>query len=133
MEVEWDFSIFCVVCVFGHKWYYMKISMCLIITGTSKFLIRFSGCRYRKYKVFVQPAINLSWVLAERKIHLVYGQGNRWLSRLVSEAAYIRGSQVLSIIPKALKALAWFNISIILSCHSRSIDYFHIVGTFEHL
>ncbi|KAK9178565.1 hypothetical protein WN943_027757 [Citrus x changshan-huyou] len=42
---------------------------------------------------------------SERKLHLVYGGGNRGLSKLVSEAAFVRGSQVLSIIPSALKPL----------------------------
>ena len=36
---------------------------------------------------------------------MVYGRGDRVLSKLVSEAAYIIGSQVLGIIPKTLKPL----------------------------
>ncbi|KAK9218092.1 hypothetical protein WN943_006726 [Citrus x changshan-huyou] len=43
----------------------------------------------------------------KRKLHLVYGGGDRGLSKLVSEAAFVRGSQVLGIIPKALKPLGW--------------------------
>ncbi|KAK9222033.1 hypothetical protein WN944_010464 [Citrus x changshan-huyou] len=35
----------------------------------------------------------------------MYGGGNRELSKLVSEAAFVRGSQVLRIIPRALKSL----------------------------
>ena len=35
----------------------------------------------------------------------MYGGGNRGLSKLVSEAAFVRGSQVLFIIPRALKPL----------------------------
>ena len=35
----------------------------------------------------------------------MYGEGNRGLSKLVSEAAFVRGSQVLGIIPRALKPL----------------------------
>ncbi|KAH9781454.1 cytokinin riboside 5'-monophosphate phosphoribohydrolase [Citrus sinensis] len=62
-----------------------------------------SGFRYGKYKEFVQAAIDLDRAIAERKLHLVYGGGDRGLSKLVSEAAFIRGSQVLGIIPKALK------------------------------
>ncbi|KAK9174912.1 hypothetical protein WN944_026916 [Citrus x changshan-huyou] len=49
--------------------------------------------------------INLGRSIAERKLHLVYGGGNRGLSKLVSEAAFVRGSQVLGIIPRALKPL----------------------------
>ncbi|KAL5794685.1 hypothetical protein ACOSP7_003279 [Xanthoceras sorbifolium] len=41
-------------------------------------------------------------VLAEKKIHLVYGGGNLGLMGRVSKAAYDGGSQVLGIIPKAL-------------------------------
>ncbi|KAK9199090.1 hypothetical protein WN944_014277 [Citrus x changshan-huyou] len=50
-------------------------------------------------------AIDLGRSIAERKLHLVYGGGNRGLSKLVSEAAFIIGSQVLGIIPRALKPL----------------------------
>ncbi|KAK9195352.1 hypothetical protein WN943_003473 [Citrus x changshan-huyou] len=64
-----------------------------------------SGFRYGKYKEFVQAAIDLGRAIAERKLHLVYGGGSRGLSKLVSEAAFVRGSQVLGIIPKALKPL----------------------------
>ncbi|XP_024035565.1 probable cytokinin riboside 5'-monophosphate phosphoribohydrolase LOGL6 [Citrus clementina] len=64
-----------------------------------------SGFRYGKYKEFVQAAIDLGRAIAERKLHLVYGGGDRGLSKLVSEAAFVRGSQVLGIIPKALKPL----------------------------
>ncbi|KAK9174650.1 hypothetical protein WN944_029687 [Citrus x changshan-huyou] len=54
---------------------------------------------------FVEVAIDLGRSIAERKLHLVYGGGNRGLSKLVSEAAFIKGSQVLAIIPRALKPL----------------------------
>ncbi|XP_024033506.1 probable cytokinin riboside 5'-monophosphate phosphoribohydrolase LOGL8 [Citrus clementina] len=64
-----------------------------------------SGFRYGKYKEFVQVAIDLGRAIAERKLHLVYGGGDRGLSNLVSEAAFVRGTQVLGIIPKALKPL----------------------------
>ncbi|KAK9190120.1 hypothetical protein WN943_018722 [Citrus x changshan-huyou] len=40
--------------------------------------------------------------LTERQLHLVYEEGDRGLSKLVSETASVRGSQVLDIIPKAL-------------------------------
>ena len=64
-----------------------------------------SGFRHRKYKEFVQATIDLDRAIAERKQHLVYGRGDRRLSKLVSEAAFVRGSQVLGIILKALKPL----------------------------
>ncbi|KAK9214940.1 hypothetical protein WN944_006942 [Citrus x changshan-huyou] len=60
---------------------------------------------YGKHKEFVDAAIDLSRSIAERKLHLVYGGGNRGLSKLVSEAAFVRGSQVLGIILRALKPL----------------------------
>ncbi|KAK9185112.1 hypothetical protein WN943_025465 [Citrus x changshan-huyou] len=64
-----------------------------------------SGFNYGKHKEFVEAAIDLGRRIAERKLHLVYGGGNRGLSKLVSEAAFIRRSQVLGIIPIALKPL----------------------------
>ncbi|KAK9230108.1 hypothetical protein WN944_023075 [Citrus x changshan-huyou] len=64
-----------------------------------------SGFRYGKYKEFLQAAIDLGRVITERKLHLVYGGGERGLSKLVSEAVFVQRSQVLCIIPKALKPL----------------------------
>ncbi|KAK9183238.1 hypothetical protein WN944_026388 [Citrus x changshan-huyou] len=64
-----------------------------------------SRFHYGNYKEFVQVAMDLGRAIAERKLHLVYGGGGRGLSKLVSEAAFVRGSQVLGIIPKALKPL----------------------------
>ncbi|KAK9208804.1 hypothetical protein WN944_001164 [Citrus x changshan-huyou] len=58
-----------------------------------------------KHKEFVEAAIDLGRSITERKLHLVYGGGNRGLSKLVSEATFFRGSQVLGIIPRALKSL----------------------------
>ncbi|KAK9217575.1 hypothetical protein WN943_006202 [Citrus x changshan-huyou] len=57
------------------------------------------------YKEFVQAAVDLGRTIAKRKLHLVYGGGDRGLSKLVSKAAFVRGSQMLGIIPKALKPL----------------------------
>ncbi|KAL9409058.1 hypothetical protein AB3S75_047445 [Citrus x aurantiifolia] len=65
------------------------------------------GFRYEKYKEFVQAAVDFGRAIAERKLHLVYGGGDRGLSKLVSEAAFVRGSHVLSIISKALKPLGF--------------------------
>ncbi|KAH9671201.1 hypothetical protein KPL70_017267 [Citrus sinensis] len=64
-----------------------------------------SGFTYGKHKEFVESAIDLGRSIAARKLHLVYGGGNRGLSKMVSEAAFIRGSQVLGIIPRVLKPL----------------------------
>ncbi|KAK9214130.1 hypothetical protein WN944_006118 [Citrus x changshan-huyou] len=64
-----------------------------------------SGFNYSKHKEFVEAAIDPSRSIAKRKLHLVYRGGNRGLSKLVSEATFVRGSQVLGIIPRALKPL----------------------------
>ena len=64
-----------------------------------------SGFNYGKHKEFVEAVIDLGRSIAERKLHLVYGGGNRGLLKLVSEAVFFRGSQVLGIIPRALKHL----------------------------
>ncbi|KAK9208748.1 hypothetical protein WN944_001108 [Citrus x changshan-huyou] len=58
---------------------------------------------------FVQAAVDLGRAIAERKLHLVYGGGDRGLSKLVSEAIFIRGNQVLGIIPQALKPLGYMS------------------------
>ena len=54
-----------------------------------------SGFNYDKHKEFVETTIDLGRNIVGRKLHLVYGGGNRGLSKMVSEAAFIRGSQVL--------------------------------------
>ena len=64
-----------------------------------------SGFTYRKHKDFVEAAIDFGRNIAARKLHLVYRRGNRGLSKMVSEAAFIRGSQVLGIILRVLKSL----------------------------
>ena len=64
-----------------------------------------SGFTYGKHKEFVEAAIDLGRSIAARNLHLVYGGGNRGLSKLVSEAAFIKRSQVLGIIPRVLKPL----------------------------
>ena len=64
-----------------------------------------SGFTYGKHKEFVEAAIDLGRIIAAIKLHLVYGGGNRGLSKLISEAAFVKGSQVLGIIPRALKPL----------------------------
>ncbi|KAK9175110.1 hypothetical protein WN944_027116 [Citrus x changshan-huyou] len=71
-----------------------------------------SGFNYGKYKEFVEASIDLGRSIAERKLHLVYRGGNRGLSKLVSEAAFVKESQVLSIIPRVLKPLGSFSDSL---------------------
>ncbi|KAK9222327.1 hypothetical protein WN944_010762 [Citrus x changshan-huyou] len=63
------------------------------------------GFTYGKHKEFIAAAIDLGRSIAARKLHLVYGGGNRGLSKMVSEATFIRRSQVLGIIPRVLKPL----------------------------
>ena len=65
----------------------------------------FPGFHYGKYKEFVQAVVDLGRLIAERKLHLVYRGDERGLSRLISEVVFTRGSQVLGIIPKAIKPL----------------------------
>ncbi|KAK9221927.1 hypothetical protein WN944_010358 [Citrus x changshan-huyou] len=54
-----------------------------------------SGFNYGKHKEFMEAAIDLGRSIAARKLHLVYE----------GEAAFLRGSQVLGIIPRVLKPL----------------------------
>ena len=62
----------------------------------------FGGSSPGKEKEFLESANHLGQVLAERKIHLVYGGGNLGLMGGVSIAASLGGSQVLGVVPKAL-------------------------------
>jgi cytokinin riboside 5'-monophosphate phosphoribohydrolase len=62
----------------------------------------FCGSSSGKNEKFVEVAHNLGQVLAERKINLIYGGGSLGLMGCVSTAAYVGGSKVLGIIPKAL-------------------------------
>ena len=51
-----------------------------------------SGFHYGKYKDVVQVAVDFGRAIAERKLYLVYGGGDRGLSKLVSEDVFIRGN-----------------------------------------
>ncbi|KAK9204721.1 hypothetical protein WN943_014985 [Citrus x changshan-huyou] len=64
-----------------------------------------SRFNYGKHKEFVEATINLGRSIEERELHLVYGGGNQGLSKVVSEAVFVKESQVLGIIPRALKPL----------------------------
>jgi uncharacterized protein (TIGR00730 family) len=62
----------------------------------------FGGSSPGKEKEFLKSANHLGRVLVERKIHLVYGGGSLRLMGGVSIAAFLGGSQVLGVVPKAL-------------------------------
>jgi len=76
------------------------------MTGSSGHQIKnicvFGGFGPRKEKEFLESTNHLGRVLAERKIHLVYGGGSLGLMGSVSTYVFLGGSQVLGIIPKAL-------------------------------
>ena len=76
------------------------------MAGSSSHHIRnicvFSGSSPGKEKEFLESATHLGQVLAERKIHLVYGGGSLGLMGGVSVAVFLGGSQVLWVVPKAL-------------------------------
>ena len=75
------------------------------MAGSSSHHIRnicvFGGSSPGKEKEFLESANHLGRVLAERKIHLVYGGGSLGLMGGVSMAAFLGGSQVLGVVPKA--------------------------------
>ncbi|XVF19642.1 hypothetical protein REPUB_Repub11eG0128300 [Reevesia pubescens] len=62
----------------------------------------FCGSNPGKDEEFVNIANNLGRVLAEQKIHLVYGGGSLGLMGCVVTAAHLGGSKVLGVIPRAL-------------------------------
>ncbi|XP_052312909.1 probable cytokinin riboside 5'-monophosphate phosphoribohydrolase LOGL10 [Populus trichocarpa] len=62
----------------------------------------FCGSSPGKEREFLESANHLDRVLAERKIHLVYGGGSLGLMGSVSIAVFLGDSQVLGVIPKAL-------------------------------
>ncbi|KAK2645989.1 hypothetical protein Ddye_021184 [Dipteronia dyeriana] len=64
----------------------------------------FGDTNYRKYREFVEAATHLGKVLAEQKIHLVYGGGNLGLMGCVSPVTRDGGSQILGIVPKPMAA-----------------------------
>ncbi|KAK9185083.1 hypothetical protein WN943_025436 [Citrus x changshan-huyou] len=67
----------------------------MVVSSSRQFknIFVLSGFHYGKYKEFVQVAVDLGHAISERKLHLVYGGGNRRLSKFVSEAVFIRGNQ----------------------------------------
>jgi hypothetical protein len=76
------------------------------MAGSSSHHIRnicvFGGSSPGKENEFLESANHLGQVLAERKIHLMYGGGSLGLMGDVSIAAFLGGSQVFGVVPKAL-------------------------------
>jgi len=76
------------------------------MAGSSSHHIRnicvFGGSSPGKEKEFLELANHFGQVLIERKIHLVYEEGSLGLMGGVSIAAFLGGSQVLGVVPKAL-------------------------------
>ena len=76
------------------------------MAGPSSYHIKnicvFGGSSPGKEIAFLEAANHLGEVLAERKIHLVYEGGSLGLMGGVSIAAFLGGSQVLGVVPKAL-------------------------------
>ncbi|KAL9350792.1 hypothetical protein Peur_058047 [Populus x canadensis] len=76
------------------------------MAGSSSHHIRnicvFGGSSPGKEKEFLESANHLGQVLAERKIHLVYGGGSLGLMGGVAIAIFLGGSQVLGVVPEAL-------------------------------
>jgi len=62
----------------------------------------FGGSSPGKEKEFLESTNHLGQVLAERKIHLMYGGGSLGLIRGVSITAFLGGSQVLGVVLEAL-------------------------------
>jgi hypothetical protein len=75
------------------------------MAGSSSHQIRnifvFGGSSPGKEKEFLESTNHLGRVVAERKIHLVYGGGTLGLMAGVLIATFLGGSQVLGVVPKA--------------------------------
>ena len=98
-------------------------------TSSRKFtnICVFCGSSSGKDEGFEEAATNLGKVLAEKRIHLVYGGGNLGLMGCVSKAAHEGGSQVLGIIPKALATCDIIGdtvgeVKIVSSMHERKAE-----------
>jgi hypothetical protein len=95
----------------------------------------FYGFSPGKEKEFLESANHLGRVLAERKIHLVYGGGNLGLMESVSTVAFLGGSQVLGVIPKALAKVDLIGKTVgkelqVFSISERMTAMFEHVGAF---
>ncbi|KAL5745968.1 hypothetical protein ACOSP7_027114 [Xanthoceras sorbifolium] len=95
----------------------------------------FCGSSSGKNREFEEAADQLGKVLAEKKIHLVYGGGNLGLMGRVSKAAYDGGSQVLGVIPKALSVSGVTGntigeVQIVSDMHERKAEMFSHADAF---
>lgn len=63
----------------------------------------FCGSRSGNNPLFEQQARELGYFLAEKKITLIYGGGNKGMMAAVSNAALEKGGRVTGIIPSILK------------------------------
>jgi hypothetical protein len=76
------------------------------MAGPSSYHIKnicvFGGSSPGKEIAFLEAANHLGQVLAEKKIHLVYGGGSLGLMGGVAIAVFLGGSQVLGVVPEAL-------------------------------
>ena len=95
----------------------------------------FCGSSSGKDVEFEEAAKNLGKVLAEKRMHLVYGGGNLGLMGCVSKAAHEGGSQVLGIIPKALATCDIIGdtvgeVKIVSSMHERKAEMLDNVDAF---
>lgn len=63
----------------------------------------FGGAYPGKDKIFANEAIRLGEVLAQRKIHLIYGGGSTGLMGAVATTTHHGGSHVLGIVPRHFK------------------------------
>ena len=83
-----------------HKLFLKSIPMAATPNKQFKNICVLSGFNYGKHKEFIEATIDLNRSIVERKLHSVYGGGNWGLSKLVSEATFVRENQVLGIIPR---------------------------------
>ena len=81
----------------------LRIKMKITSTRKSRSICVFYGAFPGKDEEYLKAANHLGRVLAERKIHLVYGGGSVGLMGGVASTASLGGSQVLGIILGPLK------------------------------
>jgi hypothetical protein len=72
------------------------------LKSSNKKYLCFRWIQSWKEKEFLESTNHFGQVLAERKIHLVYGGGSLGLIGGVSMAVFLGGSQVLRVVPNTL-------------------------------
>ena len=65
--------------------------------------VYFADLALENDEVFIEAANSLGKVLAERKLHLVYGGGNLGLMGHVASTSHVGGRRVLGVIPAPIK------------------------------